>query len=63
MTERKEVRSTVATVSSMATFYLGEKLKLRDEDGGGWWIVVEVLPRDGYFARARIERITPSTEK
>jgi hypothetical protein len=45
-------------LTSSSTFVLGEKLKLRPDMGGGWWEVVEVLPRIKLpFCRALVRRI------
>ena len=44
-------------VESAANFRVGEVLHLRPDDGGGTWEVVELLPRDGYIARARAKKV------
>jgi hypothetical protein len=44
-------------LTSAADFFVGEELRLRPEDGGGTWRVVEILPRTAdNFARALAER-------
>jgi hypothetical protein len=44
-------------LTSAADFFVGEEIRLRPENGGGTWRVIEILPRTAdNFARALAER-------
>lgn len=50
----------IRILTSAALFFVGEKLELREDMGGGTWLVVRLLPRDArWFHRCIAKRLSP----